>query len=82
MLIALFDSILLLTPEPKTKNSRTKIHAAITINFHSTPNSEKSNDKIFRETQKTLFFDHFRPILPILGKKSIFTKNWVQRNKQ
>ena len=66
------DSILLLTPEPKTKNSRTEIGAAITINFHSTPNSEKSNDKIFRETQKTLFFDHFGPIL---GQKWIFTKN-------
>ena len=43
------------------------------MNFHITPDPEKSDGKMFGKSVKTLIFCHFGPILPILGKeKKIF----------
>ena len=42
------------------------------MNFHLTPNPEKSYVKIFGKTKKNLIPGDFGPILSILGKKYIF----------
>ena len=45
------------------------------FNLHSKPNPVKTNDKIFRNNEKTLILGLFGPILPNLGQIRIFLKN-------
>ena len=57
----------------ENRNFRKKLDNNKTLRFKTFP--AKSNDSIFHKSPKTLFFGHFGPKCPNLGRTRFFPKN-------